>query len=54
MKGGTSLRPDAASRPLARSLSVVFNIEICYLTRRPILAAIHGLVGHICYPNHGQ
>ena len=54
MKGGTSLRPDAVSRPLARSLSVASNIEICYLARRPILAAIHGLVGHIRYPNHGQ
>jgi hypothetical protein len=54
MKGGTSLRPDAVSRPFTRSLSVASNIEFCYLTRRPILAAFRGLLGHIAYPNHGQ
>src|SRR5438105_5311612 len=32
MKGGTSLRPDAFSRPLARSLSVDSSMDICYLT----------------------
>ena len=54
MKGGTSLRADAVTRLRARSLSVASNIEICYLTQRPNLAAIHGLVGHITVSNHGQ
>src|SRR3984893_8479697 len=50
MKGGTSLRPDAVRRPLARSLSVASSIDICYLSWCPRLAAFHGLVGHIAYP----
>jgi hypothetical protein len=34
MNGGTLLRPDAVSRPLARSLNVASSIDICYLSRR--------------------
>src|ERR1700723_3477111 len=30
MNGGTSLRCDAVSRPLARSLNVASSIDICY------------------------
>ena len=54
MNGGTSLRREAVSRLFARSLSIASNIEICYLTRRPTLAAFGGLLGHIGYLNHGQ
>src|SRR3954467_14838439 len=54
MNGGTSLRPDAVSRPLARSLSVASSIELCYLTGRPRLAAFGGLVGHNAYPARRQ
>jgi hypothetical protein len=49
MNGGTSLRPDAVSRPFARSLIVASSIDICYLIRRPRLAAFGGLLGHIAY-----
>ena len=52
-EGRALLRPDAVSRPLARSPSVASNIEICYLARAPF-SHIHGLLGHIWYPNHGQ
>src|SRR5471030_3206003 len=45
MNGGTSLRPDAVSSCLTRSLSVASRIDICYLTRCPRLAAFHGLLG---------
>src|SRR6202035_1315685 len=54
MKGGTSLRPDAVSRLLARSLGVASSIDICYLTPCPRLAAFRGLVGHIRYPARRQ
>src|ERR1700720_2442974 len=54
MNGGTSLRPDAVRRPLARSLSVASSIDICYLSWCPRLAAFHGLVGHIAYPARRQ
>jgi predicted Zn-dependent protease len=54
MKGGTSLRPDAVRRCLARSLSVASSIDICYLTWRPRLAAFRGLLGHIAYPARRQ
>jgi hypothetical protein len=30
MNGGTSLRAEAVNRPLARALSIVSDIEICY------------------------
>jgi predicted Zn-dependent protease len=49
MNGGTLLRPDAVSRPLARSLNVASSIDICYLAQCPRLAAFHGLLGHIPY-----
>src|ERR1700731_3631811 len=54
MNGGTSLRPDAVSRLLARSLSVASSIDICYFSSRPRLAAFHGLLGHIPYPARRQ
>src|ERR1019366_6812847 len=65
MNGGTSLRPDAVSRLLARSLTVASGIDICYLTQRrartsetghrcPRLAAFRGLLGHISYPTRRQ
>src|SRR5450759_3786595 len=65
MNGGTSLRPDAVSRLLARSLTVASSIDICYLTRRrartsetghrcPRLAAFRALLGHISYPTRRQ
>src|ERR1035438_1700471 len=54
MNGGTSLRPDAVSRLLARSLSVASSIDICYFSWRPRLAAFHGLLGHIPYPARRQ
>src|ERR1700676_4904398 len=54
MKGGTSLRPDAVSRLLARSLGVASSIDISYLTPCPRLAAFRGLVGHIRYPARRQ
>src|ERR1035437_1096077 len=65
MNGGTSLRPDAVSRLLARSLTVASSIDICYLTQRrartsetghrcPRLAAFRGLLGHISYPTRRQ
>ena len=54
MNGGTSLRPDAVSRLLARSLSVASCINICYFSSRPRLAAFHGLLGHIPYPARRQ
>src|SRR4051812_32358631 len=54
MNGGTSLRPDAVSRPLARSLCVASSIELCYLTGCPRLAAFGGLVGHNAYPARRQ
>ena len=54
MNGGTSLRPDAVSRLLAGSLNVASSIDICYLTQCPILAAFHGLLGHILYPARRQ
>jgi predicted Zn-dependent protease len=54
MNGGTSLRPDAVSRLLARSLSVASSIDICYFRERPRLAAFHGLLGHIPYPARRQ
>jgi hypothetical protein len=34
MNGGTSLRPEAESRPATRSLSVASPIIICYFTRQ--------------------
>src|SRR3984957_3795113 len=37
MNGGTSLRPDAVKRCLARSLKVASNIDICYF-RDPIFS----------------
>src|SRR6202171_1095352 len=54
MNGGTSLRPDAVSRLLARSPRATSSIDICYLTWCPRLAAFHGLVGHIAYPARRQ
>src|ERR1700690_1135407 len=54
MNGGTSLRPDAVSRLLARSLSVASSIDICYFRARPRLAAFRGLLGHIPYPARRQ
>lgn len=54
MNGGTSLRPDAVNRLLARSLSVASSIDICYFSWRPRLAAFHGLLGHIPYPARRQ
>src|SRR5580658_9492789 len=54
MNGGTSLRREAPSRFLARSLSVASSIDTCYLSPGavsgcPRLAAFHGLLGHISY-----
>src|SRR6188472_2631767 len=64
MNGGTLLRPDAVSRPLARSLSVASSIDFCYLISRkqgpkkqvlgPTQAAFGGLLGHISYPARRQ
>jgi len=34
MNGGTSLRPEAVKRFLARSLSVASSIDLCYFARK--------------------
>src|SRR5665213_2135787 len=54
MNGGTSLRPEAVSRLLARSVGVASCIDICYFSPCPRLAAFHGLLGHISYPIRRQ
>jgi len=40
MKGGTSLRPDAARRRLARAWRIVSDIEICYLRGHCLLRKV--------------
>src|SRR5882724_8640169 len=54
MNGGTSLRPDAVNRAVARSLSVASSIGICYFAGCPRLALFGGLVGHISYQTRRQ